>query len=159
MSIEKSALRRSAPIIKNRFVFLSIITFLFLTGCNKTDDYEDLELLLNKNWQLISIFQGGIDITNECDLDDVLLFKDATKFTFNYGTLSCFEDDLIITGDTWKIIDDFTVLRMKYKFSGDGRGSMVRYYKIIELNEYSLVVADELYDDNDQIPEIRTFHN
>ncbi|NEN24385.1 hypothetical protein G3O08_12810 [Cryomorpha ignava] len=159
MNREKRTLIRNKPFLENWFVFLSLITLPLLTGCNKTDDFEDLELLTKKNWHLTSRTQGGVDITNDCDLDDILLFEDATKFNYEDGVLNCFENDLNKVGDTWKIIDDLTVLRMKYKFSGEGRGSVVEYWKIIELSETSLIIEDALAEDNDQIPEIRTYLN
>ena len=159
MNTKINTLIGSLPVIKHWFVFLSILTFPFLSACNKTDDFEDLELLTDKNWHLTSRTQGGIAITSDCDLDDILVFKDATKFNYDWGALSCFDSDLKKTADTWKMIDDFTVLRMKYKFSGDGRGSIVEYWKIIELNETSLIVEDAQSGDNDQIPEIRTYNN
>ena len=157
MKREKRNLNCLFPIIKHWFVFLSIITFTFLTGCDKTDDFEDLELLTKANWHLTSRTQGGIDITNDCDLDDLLFFEDATKFTYDYGVLSCSDNDLTKVGDTWKIIDDFTVLRMKFKISGDVTGSLIEYWKIIELSETSLIIEDALAENNDQIPEIRTY--
>ena len=145
------------PNIKYWFVVLSVLTFTFLTGCNKTDDFEDLELLTKKNWHLTTITQGGIDITKDCDLDDILFFKDASKFNYDYGDLSCNDYDVNKVADTWKIIDDFTVLRMKYKLSVEVTGSMIEYWNIIELSETSLILEDALAEDNDQIPEIRTY--
>lgn len=137
--------------------FLSIITFAFLTGCNKTEDFEDLELLTKKNWHLTSRTQGGIDITNDCDLDDILFFEDATKFKYDYGVLSCNDYDVNKVADTWKIVDDFTVLRMKYKLSVEVTGSMSEYWNIIELSETSLILENASAEDNDKIPEIRTY--
>ena len=159
MKRNKRTLTCFIPTIKQWFVFVSLITFTFLTGCNKTDDFEDLELLTKKNWHLTSITQGGIDITNDCDLDDILFFEDATKFKYDYGVLNCTDYEVNKVGDTWKIIDDFTVLRMKYKLSVEVTGSLIEYWKIIELSETSLILEDALAEDNDQIPEIRTYLN
>lgn len=145
------------PMVKPWFVFLSIVTFTFLTGCNKTDDFKDLELLTQKNWHLISRTQGGTDIANDCDLDDIVFFEDATKFKYDYGGLNCNDYDVNKVADTWKIIDDFTVLRMKYKLSGEVTGSIVEYWKIVELSETSLIIEDALAESNGQIPEIRTY--
>ena len=144
--------------IKKQWIVLFFaITFTFLAGCDKTDEFKDLELLTKKDWHLTSRTQGGVDITADCDLDDVLFFEDATKFKYDYGVLSCNDYDVNKVGDTWKIIDDFTVLRMKFKISGDVTGSMIEYWKIIELSETSLILEDALAEDNDQIPEMRTY--
>ncbi len=159
MKREKKALSCILPVGKHWLVFLSVITVTFIAGCDKTEDFEDLELLTKKSWQLTSRTQGGTDITNDCDLDDLLLFEDATKFNYEYGVLSCSDNDLTKVGDTWKIIDDFTVLRMKYKISGDVTGSIIEYWKIIELTETSLIIEDALAENNDQVPEIRTYRN
>ena len=157
MKREKRNLNCLLRITKHWFVFLSVITFTFLTGCDKTEDFEDLKLLTNKNWHLTSRTQGGIDITNDCDLDDILFFEDATNFKYDYGVLSCNDYDVNKVADTWKIIDDFTVLRMKYKLSVEVTGSMIEYWKIIELSETSLIIEDAMAENNDQIPEIRTY--
>ena len=147
------------PIMKRWFVFLLILTFPLLNACNKTDDFEGLELLTEKAWHLTSRTQGGLDIANDCDLDDLLTFEDVTNFDYNYGVLSCPDNDIAKEGDTWKIIDDFTVLRMKYTFSGNGNGTLIEYWKITELSDTLLIVEDALAEDNDQIPEIRTYNN
>ena len=159
MKREKRILMCLLPTVKHWFVFLSVITFTFLTGCDKTEDFEDLELLTKKNWHLTSRTQGVVNITNDCDLDDILFFEDATKFKYDYGVLNCNDYELNKAADTWKIINDFTVLRMKYKLSVEVTGSLIEYWKIIELSATSLIIEDALAEDNDQVPEIRTYQN
>jgi hypothetical protein len=142
-----------------RLIFCSgAIVLLVTTGCNKAKKFEDLHLLTEKNWQLTSRTQGGADITKECDLDDELLFEDATMFNYDFGNLSCPDNDLTKEAKTWKIMDDYTVLRMKYKFSGQGIASLVEYWKITELSDTLLILEDASAEENDQIPEIRTYH-
>lgn len=159
MTKEKRTLTSLIQTLKNYFALFSILTLIFLTGCNKTEDFEDLDLLTNKNWQIISRIQDGIDITNDCDMDDILIFEDAKNFNYNIGLLNCPENEVTKVANSWKIVDDFTVLRLKYKFSGSGSGSMVEYWEIVELNETTLIIGDASAEDNDQIPEIRTYQN
>ncbi|GJM31840.1 MAG: hypothetical protein DHS20C18_08410 [Saprospiraceae bacterium] len=139
----------------------STLIFCLFVGCNKTADFKDLDVLTGKEWQLKSIQQDGIEISESCDLDDVLFFENASTFNYDFGTSVCDEDQgLEKTADTFKIIDDFTTLRMKYKFTGDqGHGELIEYWEIVELNDSTLILKDALALDNNQIPEIRTLKN
>ncbi|MBK9450292.1 MAG: hypothetical protein IPN95_12940 [Bacteroidetes bacterium] len=62
----------------------AFLTMLFaLVACNKTKDFENLELLTGKDWHLQSRQVNGVEISDSCDWDDVLRFTDvALKFTF-----------------------------------------------------------------------------
>lgn len=159
MNREKRTVICLISAIKHGIVYLSAIILTFLSGCNKTDEFEDLNLLTEKNWQLTSIVQGGIDITDDCDLDDLLIFEDATQFNYDYGILYCIDNDIAKAGDTYKIIEDFTVLRMKYKINGEVTATLIEYWKITELSETSLIIEDASAEGNDQIPEIRIYQN
>jgi hypothetical protein len=143
---------------KRTILFLAV-AFVFFPGCNKTADFEDLDLLTQKDWHLTSRVQGGIALTDDCDLDDVLVFTDATDFDYNFGDLICGDSSFVKDADTWKIIDDFTVLRMKYRFEGSGKGTIIEYWKILELNDTLLMVEDALAEGNGQVPEIRTYQH
>lgn len=143
---------------KRTILFLAV-AFVFFPGCNKTADFEDLDLLTQKDWHLTSRVQGGIALTDDCDLDDVLVFTNATDFDYDFGDLICGDSSLVKDADTWKIIDDFTVLRMKYRFEGSGKGTIIEYWKILELNDTLLLVEDALAEGNDQVPEIRTYQH
>ncbi|MCR9099957.1 MAG: hypothetical protein NXI25_08405 [bacterium] len=142
-----------------RNIFFPAAAFVFLLGCNKTADFEDLDLLTQKDWHLTSRVQGGTALTDDCDLDDVLVFTNATGFDYNFGDLICGDSSFVKDADTWKIIDDFTVLRMKYRFKGSGKGTIIEYWKILELNDTLLLVEDALAEGNDQVPEIRTYQH
>lgn len=48
---------------------------------------------------------------------------------------------------------------MKYNFSGNGIGSLVEYWRIVELSETTLILEDSFAEDNNQIPEIRTYQH
>lgn len=144
---------------KRIFILWLLVTVFSLNGCNETADFEYLDLLTQKTWELTERMQDGIDITEDCDLDDVLIFENAADFDYDAGTLTCFDFDQSKSADTWKIIDDFTVLRMKFRFSNDGKGTLIEYWKITELSENLLVMEDALAEDNGQVPEIRTYQS
>ncbi len=132
------------------------------TGCNKTDDFEDLDLLIQKEWKLTSITKENVEISEPCDLDDILRFDDASTFSYDFGLMQCSEEAALQrTATRWKIIDHFTTLRLKFDLSGSniGSGEAIEYWKIITLTETMLVVEDALAEDNSQIPEIRTYVN
>lgn len=139
------------------FLYSALSIVLIIAGCNKTKNFKDLNLLVQKEWQLTSVTSNGIDVSNDCDLDDVLKFEDDSKFDYNFGVLECDNDNLEKTAKSWKIIDDYTVLRMKYKIRGNSNGSAIDYWKIIELSDSLLIVEDDLAEENNQIPEVRTY--
>ena len=143
---------------KRTILFLAV-AFVFFPGCNKTADFEDLDLLTQKDWHLTSRVQGGIALTDDCDLDDVLVFTDATDFDYNFGDLICGDSSFVKDADTWKIIDDFTVLRMKYRFEGSGNGTIIEFWKILVVNDTLLMGEDALAEGNGQVPEIRTYQH
>jgi hypothetical protein len=143
----------------------NLLHLLFFTGmvtllvsCNKTEDFDDLDLLTGKDWRLTSRMMDGVEISDSCDLDDVLRFSDAESFSHNWGAVACNPITEDRSADSWKLQDDFSVIRMKYKFSGDeGVGSMMEYWEIIELSDTALVLKDATAEDNDQVPEFRTY--
>ncbi len=146
--------------VKYSFIYFCLIVIPFIVGCNKTEDFEDLDLLIKKEWHLISREQNNINITEICDLDDVLLFENESNFNHDYSTLNCFDYEEDKKGNKWKMIDDFTVLRMKYWLNDENpKDVLIEYWKIIELSDTLLIVEDALAGDNDQIPEIRTYKN
>jgi hypothetical protein len=141
---------------KNYFFYL--IGFTFFISCNKTEDYDKLDLLRGKEWNLESRKSNGSEITDSCDLDDVLYFVSSTDFGYDWGTLSCAQEVLEVTPQGWKLEDDFTVIRLKYKFKGsNSRGTMVEYWEIVELSDTALILKDATAENNNLVPEVRTY--
>ena len=138
------------------------LTMLFaLVACNKTKDFENLELLTGKDWHLQSRQVNGVEISDSCDWDDVLRFTDASNFTDDWGANICANDSFVKTPACWKLIDDFSTIRVKYTFKPQeglkARGNMVLYWEIIELSDTALIIKDALSESNDQDPEFRTY--
>ena len=91
--------------------FYFIVIILLSISCNKTDSYENLNLLIENEWNLFSREKNNINIIENCDLDDKLLFKNRSTFTYEFGVLNCFENENKKTGLKWKIVDNHTTLR------------------------------------------------
>ncbi len=136
-------------------IFISLFT---LVSCDKTKNFEDLDVLTGKQWRLHTITLNGVQITDSCDLDDVLSFQDETSFDYDYGTQNCDNSEENEDPVRWKIIDDFTVLKMKHKFNNDGvKGSAILYWRITELTDSTLILEDAYAEDNNLDTEIRTY--
>lgn len=144
---------------RRSLVHLFFLTAFFtICSCNKTEDYENLNLLIEKNWNLESRKMNGVEVSDSCDLDDILKFDKDFDFSYNVGSSICNQEVLEKNPLSWKLTDNYTIIRMKYKFSGDGsRGSMIEYWEIIELSDTALIVQDATAEGNNLIPEIRTY--
>lgn len=146
----------TSPNFKNYFFYL--IGLAFLISCNKTEDFEKLDLLLGKDWNLESRKSDGIEVIDSCDLDDVLYFESSSEFSYNWGTSSCAQEVLEVKPVGWKLEEDFSVIRLKYKFTGNNsRGTMVEYWEIVELSDTALILKDAAAENSNLVPEVRTY--
>ena len=140
--------------------YVLLFVAISFSSCNKTKDYPKLNLLIEKEWKLKTIEKDDEDITSDCNKDDVLTFNDEKSFDYNFGVENCDDSETSKKSIKWKIIEDFTVLRMKYKLNeNSSKASLIEYWEIIELNDSLLVVQDALAEDNNQTPEVFTFKN
>jgi hypothetical protein len=75
--------------------------------------------------------------------------------------LNCsIQDGFEKNSNKWKLINDFTEIRMKFKIKGEGtQGTIIEYWQILELNDTLLILKDATAENNSLIPEIRTFNN
>ena len=94
----------------NKYYFCIVIILLSIS-CNKTDSYENLNTLIENEWNLFSREKNNINIIENCDLDDKLLFENRSTFSYEFGVLDCFENENKKTGLKWKIVDNHTTLR------------------------------------------------
>lgn len=147
--------------VKNSIKYYCFIVIILLSiSCNKTDSYENLNLLIENEWNLFSREKNNINIIENCDLDDRLLFENSSIFTYDFGVLNCFENENKKTGLKWKIVDNHTTLRLKYWINQCyPRSVLIEYWKIIEINDSLLILEDALAEDNGQNPEIRIYKN
>ena len=99
-----------------------IVIILLSISCNKTESYENLNLLVENEWNLFLREKNNINIIGNCDLDDKLFFENSATFNYDFGVL-------------------------------------IEYWKIIEINDSLLILADALAEDNGQNPEIRIYKN
>ena len=143
----------------NKYYFCIVIILLSIS-CNKTDSYENLNTLIENEWNLFSREKNNINIIENCDLDDKLLFENRSTFTYEFGVLNCFENENKKTGLKWKIVDNHTTLRLKFWINQSyPRSVLIEYWKIIEINDSLLILEDALAENNGQNPEIRIYKN
>lgn len=145
--------------MKKSHLILLISTVVLSANCNKTSDFKDLDLLVGFEWNLISRTMDGVDITEDCDKDNVLVFINSSKFNDDQGSLLCNDPgEYHISSDSWKFIDNYKTIRLKYKFTTNkSSGNFYDYWDLLELTESTLRIKDGTAEDNNQIPEIRAY--
>ncbi|MCB9293630.1 MAG: hypothetical protein H6559_11000 [Lewinellaceae bacterium] len=137
--------------IKGRFsnpnlikTWIALAAVLTGAGCNKTEDFKDLDLLLNKEWQLIEVARDGTPLNDPCNLDDILVFENTEDFDYRVGVLLCDESEAQRKPSSWKMREKFTVIRLDYKVRvGASRATISEYWEIQELTENTLVLRDD----------------
>ena len=140
----------------NLYFAVLVLTF---SACQKAEDFEDLDLLLNKNWKLIKITQGSADITKACDIDDVLTFTDTKNYTFSFGENFCDETTEQNTSSKgWEFKNNFTQLILSSKLKTDsGVFNLYPRWDIVELTENTLILRDAGAEDNDIVPIVQEY--
>lgn len=144
--------------INSLFLSMSLLVLLF-SSCQKAENFEDLDLLLNKDWKLTKITQGTSDITKACDIDDVLKFTDTKDYEYSFGENFC--DETIETNTTsqgWEFKKDFTqiVLSSRQKTT-TGVFTLYPRWDIVELTESTLILRDSGAEENDIIPIVQEY--
>ena len=129
-----------------------------MASCNKTDEFEDLDLLLNRDWRLHTRMLDGVDITDSCDIDDVMRITSTDEFTHSLGALRCEGAFGNQRPTGWKFIENNTVMRMRYSFRENrSAGTMILYWEIVSLSDTALVLKDATAENNDLVPEFRYY--
>ena len=82
-----------STLINSTKYYCSIVIILLSISCNKTDSYENLNVLIENEWNLFSREKNNISIIENCDLDDKLLFENSATFNYDFGVLNCFENE------------------------------------------------------------------
>ncbi len=140
---------------KVNIVGMMAIGGLVLSGCNKIEDYSNLNRLTDKEWQLVSIVKNGSEVSPSCKLDNTILFRKDGTAEENFGTDSCDDD---ATMNSWKFSKNYSELKFRYttfnKLSG-GTGTISR--EIIELTDSTLVLKETYPGTDQEMPEITTY--
>ena len=96
--------------VKNSSEYFCFIVIILLSiSCNKTDSFENLNVLIENEWNLFSREKITLISSKNCDLDDRLLFENSATFTYDFGVLNCFENENKKLGLKWKIVDNHTL--------------------------------------------------
>lgn len=142
-------------------LLLIVLPILLLSiSCRPNiQDFDQVNLLVDKEWLQVSIEQDNVEVSDTCDLDDVFRFSVNSDFSHEEGVLQCNPaDDLKITGTSWQFNRGFESIRLRYQIRGNSRGTLIRVWRIIELTDSSLILEEEVDpDDANAIPEIRRF--
>ncbi|MEM7368090.1 MAG: hypothetical protein AAF587_05775 [Bacteroidota bacterium] len=141
--------------------FTSLFLILLLGSSCRPDiaEFENLDLLVDKEWQLVSIQRNNIEISEACNLDDVLFFTADSDFSHDQGSLDCFpNDDSEVEGRNWRFVRDYSTIRTVYVVRGNGVAILPRSWRFVNLNDTSMI-WEEVVDPGDQnaIPEVRHF--
>jgi hypothetical protein len=140
----------------NKYSLGFILFILINVSCDKTMNFEDINLLIKRDWHLTTIEKGGDVISEPCDLDDVLTFNDDAEFHYQKGELECYANEGNKESVKWKLIDDYKVIRMKFKIDeGASQTRLFEYWEILQLNDTLLMLREIM--DGEQIPEVRSF--
>lgn len=135
------------------------LLILIFSACQKAEDFEDLDLLLNKDWKLIKVTQGTADITKACDIDDVLTFIDTKDYEYNFGENFCdaaFE--MNSESRDWEFKKDFTQLILSSKQKTNSSLAILYLrWDIVELTENTLILSDARAENNDMVPIVQVY--
>ena len=143
----------------NKLIFALVI--VFITSCNKNDDFDKLDTLLYHEWKLVSVKKDGIEISRTCDLDNILKFENSSDFRYSTGTNICDDEEgLELNGVKWRLKDNLSTLKLYFNFKDDGvSGEKIEYWELIELSDTLMILKDALAEDNNQTPEFREYRN
>lgn len=133
-------------IITLSFSFLLLVT----VSCKKNSSFDNYEHLTTGDWDVADVQdESGNSIIEECEDDDIIRFEEES-FTFIEGENICHEE-MIFKSGKWEFKDDGDGLKItKTMKSSNGSGTtiLVLRYKIISLDDSSLILESE---DEDRI--------
>ena len=134
---------------KQFFLNLSVLvlTFLFITGCEKDDDpapaKTKTELLAQGNWKFSSATVGGSDVSaflQACQKDNTLTFVSAGTGTIDEGATKCDAGDPQTSPFTWSFQNNETVLFISATLFAGGSST----FNLVTLTETQLVVSQNV---------------
>ncbi len=115
---------------KVTLLFLAFAMAAIISSCKKDDDNTSTpsgggasatktEIITAKTWKITAATIGGQDVfsqQDECDKDDLHIFKIDGTYIYDEGATKCdTADDQIISTSTWKFLENET----KIEFDGD----------------------------------------
>jgi hypothetical protein len=130
-------------IMKLKFIpFLCLLatTAFILPSCDKDDDdpgQTRTELITQGTWRLNSATIAGIEIAEDCQLDNTLVFTSAGSGTANEGATKCDPADPQSENFTWSFANNETQLVVSGTIFTGGNGTVT----IVTLNSTQLVVS------------------
>lgn len=124
-----------------------------IMSCQKTETYNELDLLVDSEWQLKSITQNDEEIAEDCELDNTIKFDKNGSLVFNSGTKIC-EDESDF--NEWKFDKDYSQIKMIAKVKGNGisKGKTVVKKELLTLTENWLILKEVYAESSQRMPRI-----
>ncbi len=152
---ERYGFLKTHNLIFSTMVLLAAFVMATFVSCKKDDDspQSKMGLITGKNFVISAktisppIEYNGIETTDlfstmdDCDKDDITIFKTDSTATFDEGATKCDAGDLQQSYGTWQFLDNET----KLSVTSDG---VTESYDLIELSDTKLKVSSQIIDDN-----------
>lgn len=138
------------------YLLLALLTMVFF-ACTPAEDQPNFALLTDGEWQLQAATVDTTSVLSDCRQNDAVNFAPDGDLDYVSNYADC--TDAEITGVKWNFRDGGEVVRIKYQVQDDNflNTTVFEYWRIVELSADRLVLEDDIAEDNDQIPEIRTY--
>ncbi|MFD1553122.1 hypothetical protein DNU06_12390 [Putridiphycobacter roseus] len=139
----------------NKMLLYSTVLLVF-SACQKIDNYDQLDLLTDKEWALTSISENGIEIADSCELDNSILFSKDGKVSNQFGAINCNEE---YGFDEWKFAQEYSLIKLKFKIAGKGLngGVGIERREVLELSENRLLLKENVASQVQGMPKIYTY--
>ncbi len=143
----------------NGGICCALLFLLFsTTSCKKNEDFPGFDLLVDKEWKLTGVIEDGRDVTEPCDVDDVLIFENDKDFSYEFGEICDDAGTIVGTAKTWDMRENYRVVRLKFGFRGEGTvGNGWEYWEITELTETQLILTEDTAEKNNLPVVIRRY--
>lgn len=134
----------------------ALVMTVTAVSCQKIEKYNAVDLLVDKEWRLVSVTENGTEVAETCQLDDVMLLNSAGEVTHNLGALNC-EDESEF--EEWKFRNEFSEIRFKGTTRGSGFafGTYFKEREIIQLTEEKLVLKETYPSEAQALPQVFTY--
>lgn len=139
--------------MKFKNLFLLPLLFIATLSCNKSKDYDYIDLLVDKEWKLVSKTENGLEVSAPCELDNTIIFRTDSDVEQDFGSITC--EDFEYETYKWTFADDYAQIKFKYWFRNDkgritGQGSDP--WEIVELTESTFVIKERFANSEEVKP-------
>jgi hypothetical protein len=136
-------------------LFFSLLCVLLMSfsACKPNDSFDNYDLLLANDWQMVDRLEDNVSVLDSCDLDNVLSFSGTKDFVIDFGALIC---------GSWEVSDregkfnlngsdgEEIVFTYSFRFE-NGRGSTKEYWTLAFSGD-RLLLTEDVSDPNSTTP-------